>query len=72
MSDAINSTSFYMAIGKSRQVMLLISEPKKGQNIFLLRGILLYLAQRAMGFPVSVLSALKVTATLQCKQGIKL
>lgn len=35
MSDTINSTSFDLAIGKSRQVVLLISESKKGQNIFL-------------------------------------
>jgi len=29
MSDRINSTSFHTAVGKSRQIMLLISEPNK-------------------------------------------
>lgn len=43
--------------------MLLISESKK-EKLY----SCIYLTQRAMGFPISVLSVLKVTASLQCSK----
>lgn len=46
--------------------MLLISEPKKGQDISP------YLIQRAVRFPVAVLSGIKVTDALQGRQSSQL
>lgn len=46
MSDTINSTHFYLAIGKSREVMLLISESKKKKRLY----SCIYLSQRAFQY----------------------
>lgn len=66
MSDTINFISFHVAVGKSRQVVLLVSEPKKGQDISP------YLIQRAVMFPVAELSGIKVTDALQGRQSSQL